>query len=111
MAKTSNNTPLEICGRLVKPGEQLSFGLEVPDLYVNTGLAIPVSVIRGKRDGPALLLCAAIHGNEINGVEIIRRLRTLRALAFMTVLPSVTCPSPPMTTCLPRRTEQMVVPR
>lgn len=74
MAKTSNNTPLEICGRLVKPGEQLSFGLEVPDLYVNTGLAIPVSVIRGKRDGPALLLCAAIHGNEINGVEIIRRI-------------------------------------
>src|SRR5690606_23419262 len=37
------------------------------------------------------------------------RRRTLRALAFMTVLPRVTCPSPAMATLSPRRTETMVV--
>jgi hypothetical protein len=35
---------------------------------------------------------------------------TLRALALMTMLPSVTCPSPPMATRLPRRTDRIVVP-
>jgi len=41
---------------------------------------MPVEVIHGKRPGPVLLVCGAIHGNELNGVEIIRRLRTLRAV-------------------------------
>src|SRR6185503_9542610 len=36
--------------------------------------------------------------------------RTLRAEALMTMFPSVTCPSPPMATRSPRRTERMVVP-
>ncbi len=35
---------------------------------------MPVSVIRGEKDGPRLFVCAAQHGDEINGVEIIRRL-------------------------------------
>ncbi len=39
-----------------------------------------VEVIHGKRPGPALLVCAAIHGDELNGVEIIRRLGTQRSL-------------------------------
>lgn len=35
---------------------------------------MPVHVIRGRTDGPRLFVCAAIHGDELNGVEIIRRL-------------------------------------
>jgi len=42
---------------------------------------MPVHVIRGKKSGPRLLVCAALHGDEINGVEIIRRLVTHPALA------------------------------
>jgi predicted deacylase len=39
-----------------------------------------INVVRGKRPGPTLFVCAAIHGDEINGVEIIRRLLMSRML-------------------------------
>ncbi|MBA2657070.1 MAG: succinylglutamate desuccinylase/aspartoacylase family protein [Tatlockia sp.] len=43
-------------------------------LYTSTLLEIPVYVFHGKKEGPILFITAAIHGDEINGVEIIRRL-------------------------------------
>lgn len=49
-------------------------------LYTHTPLDMPVEVINGERAGPVLLVCAAIHGDELNGVEIIRRLRMLKDL-------------------------------
>ncbi len=41
---------------------------------------MPIHVIHGKRDGPHLFVSAAIHGDEVNGVEVIRRLLELKAL-------------------------------
>jgi len=58
----------------IKPGETISFDLPVTKLYTHTPIAIPVQVIRGKKPGPRIFVSAAIHGDEINGVEIIRRL-------------------------------------
>lgn len=49
-------------------------------LYTQTPLDMAVEVIHGRWRGPVLLVCAGIHGDEINGIEIIRRLRTLTAL-------------------------------
>ncbi|MBA3537725.1 MAG: succinylglutamate desuccinylase/aspartoacylase family protein [Tatlockia sp.] len=43
-------------------------------LYTSTPLKIPVYVFHGKKEGPVLFITAAIHGDEINGVEIMRRL-------------------------------------
>eukprot|EP00752_Nemacystus_decipiens_P017464 g15658.t1 len=40
-----------------------------------------VEVINGKAPGPTLLVCAAIHGDELNGTEIIRRLRSVKAIS------------------------------
>ncbi|MGF1468939.1 MAG: succinylglutamate desuccinylase/aspartoacylase family protein [Sandaracinaceae bacterium] len=37
-------------------------------------LTLPVHVLRGVEDGPVLLVCAAVHGDELNGVQIVRRL-------------------------------------
>jgi len=59
--------------------------INVPVANLPTGdsVAIPVHVIRGREEGPCLVVCAAIHGDEINGVQIIRRLlgsRYLRGL-------------------------------
>lgn len=50
--------------------------VEVPiaKLYTHTPLHIPVEVVHGRRQGPVLLVCGAIHGDEINGVEVVRRL-------------------------------------
>lgn len=46
--------------------------LPVARLYDFTALEIPVHVVRGHEPGPTLFLSAALHGDEINGVEIIR---------------------------------------
>jgi predicted deacylase len=48
--------------------------LKLPPLYVHSPLTMPVHVMRGAKDGPRLFVSAAIHGDEINGTEIIRRL-------------------------------------
>ena len=59
---------------IFKPGEQGTVDLRVPDLYTHTGITLPVYVVHGKRSGPTLFLSGALHGDEINGVEIIRRI-------------------------------------
>jgi predicted deacylase len=43
-------------------------------------MTLPVLVVHGRRSGPVLFVSAAVHGDEINGVEIIRRLLKVRAL-------------------------------
>ena len=65
---------LKICGREVGLGEQARVDLQVAKLPSNTIIDIPLHVFRGKEDGPVLLLIAGLHGDEVNGIEIIRRL-------------------------------------
>jgi len=75
-----NNELLSINGTVIKPGTRMTIDLPAGRLYTHTPMTIPVHVISGKRPGPRLFLSAAIHGDEINGVEIIRRLLMLPAL-------------------------------
>lgn len=65
---------LKIGDTEIRPGEHKDVNLPIAKLYTNNWTHMPVSVIRGKTDGPHLFVCAAQHGDEINGVEIIRRL-------------------------------------
>ena len=74
------NSPLQICDATIQPGEIVSMALPTPELYSCAPMYIPIHVIHGKSVGPCLLICAAIHGDEINGVEIIRRLLRLSLL-------------------------------
>ncbi|WP_420555239.1 succinylglutamate desuccinylase/aspartoacylase family protein [Neptuniibacter marinus] len=74
------DTTFTINGAKVAPGTRTTIELPAGRLYTHTPMTIPVHVINGKRDGPRLFLSAAIHGDEINGVEIIRRVLTLPAL-------------------------------
>lgn len=66
--------PFEVAGIEVGPGERRCVELPVSQLYTQTAMNIQVHVIRGKKPGPHIFVTAAIHGDEINGVEIIRRL-------------------------------------
>ncbi len=66
--------PITIAGTTIQPGTRRSIELPIPSFYTHTSASMPVHVIHGRRAGPCLLICAAIHGDEINGVEIIRRL-------------------------------------
>ena len=47
---------------------------------------VSVHVINGKKPGPRLFVTSAVHGDELNGVEIIRRLLKLTELEHLTVL-------------------------
>ena len=71
----------EIGGTRVRPGTRATINLPVADLYTSTSLGMPVQVVRGRRSGPVLFVSAAIHGDELNGVEIVRRLLTRKALS------------------------------
>ena len=71
----------EIAGRKIAPGSRALVDLQMPRLSSHTELSMPVHVIHGRRDGPTLFVCAALHGDELNGVEIIRRVLKTRALS------------------------------
>ncbi|MFT7433667.1 MAG: putative deacylase [Alphaproteobacteria bacterium] len=70
----------QIAGETVALGERKKIDISVAKLYDFTEMNIPVEVIRGKLDGPVLFVSAAIHGDEINGTEIIKRLLTHSSL-------------------------------
>ncbi|WP_317928741.1 M14 family metallopeptidase [Halioxenophilus sp. WMMB6] len=69
---------LEIGGHRIKAGESVQIELPVVRLYTDTDICMPVHVVRSKKPGPTLFVSAAIHGDELNGVEIIRRLIRLK---------------------------------
>lgn len=73
-------TTITINNREIKPGERSTIMLPMPKLYDWTPLSMPVHVINGKKSGPILCITGAIHGDEVNGVEIIRRLLKKKVL-------------------------------
>ena len=75
--------PFVIAGTEIKAGTRQTVEVPVAKLYTHTPLHIPVEVIHGRRDGPVLMVCGAIHGDEINGVEIVRRVLTNSALRHL----------------------------
>lgn len=68
------NDSLNFDGQELARGSRQIIGVPLPPLTSHSALHMPMHVIRGKRPGPRLLVCAALHGDEIGGVEIIRRL-------------------------------------
>ena len=74
------NKAIAIGDAVVGPGKRMNVNLPVADLYTSTSLHMPVKVICGRKAGPVLFVSAAVHGDELNGVEVIRRLLRLKAL-------------------------------
>lgn len=66
--------PIRMEGRDIAPGEAVELRLEVSEFYTADPLYVPVTVVRGLRPGPTLFLTAAVHGDELNGVAVIRDL-------------------------------------
>ena len=74
MRVQSEHPPFVIAGRTVSPGTRVSIDLALPRLYTHAPVTMPVVVHHGRQAGPRLLVSAAVHGDELNGIEIIRRL-------------------------------------
>jgi len=79
-ARRKKASPFELAGHIVQPGDRVQFDLPTANLFTSTPLNMSVEVIHGRYEGPVLLVCAAVHGDELNGVEIIRRMRSFRTL-------------------------------
>ena len=71
---------LVIGGEAIPLRSRCSIELQLPPLYTHSPMTLPVHVIRGSKDGPRLFVSAAVHGDELNGIEIIRRLLKKSAL-------------------------------
>ncbi|WP_371157895.1 succinylglutamate desuccinylase/aspartoacylase family protein [Jannaschia sp. 2305UL9-9] len=66
--------PFEIGGKTVTAGTRKTIDLPVSHLSDHTPVSMSVRVIHGRRDGPVVFVSAGIHGDEVIGVEIVRRL-------------------------------------
>lgn len=72
--------PFELDGSMVNPGERRMINLPIPNLSSQTPMSMPVHVVHGKQAGPVLFISAAIHGDELNGIEIIRHVLASRSI-------------------------------
>jgi len=74
--KAAGRMALRIAGRGIRRGTVEQILLKVSEYYTATPVNVAVTVIRGAERGPAVFLTAAIHGDELNGVEIVRQVMT-----------------------------------
>ncbi len=80
VAKVSMQGDFQLNGETVKAGQQKTIDIQLSRLSDHTVMSLTTHVIHGKRPGPTMFVSAAIHGDEIIGVEIIRRLTSVKAL-------------------------------
>ena len=59
-------------GGRVDPGTRQNLRYAISETYLGDPIRIPVTVVNGERDGPTVFLSAASHGDELNGVEVVR---------------------------------------
>ncbi len=65
---------LHILGESIPLGESREINFNVAKLHTTTSVEVPVIIERSKKHGPTILICAGIHGDEVNGVEIVRQI-------------------------------------
>jgi hypothetical protein len=64
---------IEIASHRIAPGSRARIRIPFTRRVTGAEVSLPVEVINGSKPGPRLFVSAAVHGDEINGVEIIRR--------------------------------------
>lgn len=74
--KTETQDPIEIAGKIIKPGSMHTVSLPISMLPNHAAFDLDMRVIHGRKPGKRLFICSTIHGDELNGIEIIRRVLT-----------------------------------
>lgn len=59
-------------GGRAEPGETAAFRHPASETYPGDRVRLPVTTVDGPRPGPTAVLSAAIHGDERNGIEVVR---------------------------------------
>lgn len=70
----SEKEVLNILGKKVALGESAKVSFSVAKLHTQNTIEVPVIIERSKKPGPIVLITAGIHGDEVNGVEIVRQI-------------------------------------
>ena len=70
----SDQDILEILGEKVEPGSSKEVSFNVAKLHTQTNIDVPVIIERSKKPGPTVVITAGIHGDEVNGVEVVRQI-------------------------------------
>lgn len=65
---------IKILGKKIQPGKRTLLRLDIAKLHTRTKIEVPVIIQRAKEDGPCVLLTGGIHGDELNGIEIVRQI-------------------------------------
>ena len=72
--KNFRNEPVEIRGQIVALGENKFIKVEIDRLPTGTAIEIPIYVFNGEKEGPTVLIQAGLHGDEVNGIELVRKM-------------------------------------
>jgi predicted deacylase len=67
---------MKILNQEIPLGASVTIKMDIARLFTHSKIEVPVIIERGEKDGPCLLITGGIHGDEINGVEIVRQLIT-----------------------------------
>jgi predicted deacylase len=65
---------LQILDYQIVPGERRRLFLRTSESFAGDSVEIPVLVVHGQRAGPVVCLIAGVHGDELNGIEIVRQI-------------------------------------
>jgi hypothetical protein len=74
MSAKAKGRAITILGKDIKPGSTHRINVDIARLPTRSKVEIPVIVDRAEKDGPHILIMAGIHGDELNGVEIVRQI-------------------------------------
>ncbi|WP_257300266.1 succinylglutamate desuccinylase/aspartoacylase family protein [Haloarchaeobius sp. FL176] len=69
---SGDNEPFTYNGGRVDPGETANIRYGISETYLGDPVRIPVTIINGEQPGPTGFLSAAAHGDELNGIEVVR---------------------------------------
>lgn len=74
MAQIDEHNVLTILGEQILPGKSATVNFNIAKLYTASSVEVPIIIERAVEPGPVILITSGIHGDEINGVEIVRQL-------------------------------------
>jgi hypothetical protein len=67
---------MKILNKEIPLGASVTLKMDIARLFTHSKVEVPIIIERGKKDGPCLLITGGIHGDEINGIEIVRQIIT-----------------------------------
>ncbi len=74
MVRIDDDNILHILDRHIRPGQSAIINFNMAKLYTTTNVDVPIIIQRSNKPGPVVLITGGLHGDEINGVEIVRQL-------------------------------------